>query len=85
MDDVKKDLFTVAMTGISMWGSAKDFGTSYCFVAGTLVTTEDGQKPIYLSLNTVMNFFSKSKKEKYIMTPLSFVTSMCFWITALQM
>ena len=29
-----------------MWGSAKDFGTSYCFVAGTLVTTEDGQEPI---------------------------------------
>ena len=34
------------MTGTSMWGSAKDFGTSYCFVAGTLVTTEDGQEPI---------------------------------------
>ena len=45
-DDVKKDLFTVVMTGTSMWGSAKDFGTSYCFVAGTLVTTDDGQKPI---------------------------------------
>ena len=34
------------MTDASMWGSAKDFGTSYCFVAGTLVTTEDGQEPI---------------------------------------
>ena len=45
-EEVKQDLFTVAMTGTSMWGSAKDFGTSYCFVAGTLVTTEDGQKPI---------------------------------------
>ncbi|MDO4945468.1 MAG: polymorphic toxin-type HINT domain-containing protein [Ruminococcus sp.] len=45
-DEIKGDLFTVAMTGASMWGSAKDFGTSYCFVAGTLVTTEDGQKPI---------------------------------------
>ena len=40
---------------------------------------------IYLSLNTVMNLISKSKKEKYIMTPLSFVTTICFWITALQM
>lgn len=39
---------------------------------------------IYLSLNTVMNLISKSKKEKYIMTPLSFVTAICFWITALQ-
>ena len=40
---------------------------------------------IYLSVNTVMNLISKSKKEKYIMTPLSFVTAICFWITALQM
>ncbi len=45
-DEIKQDLFTVALTGTSMWGSAKDFGTSYCFVAGTLVTTEDGFKPI---------------------------------------
>ena len=40
---------------------------------------------IYLSLNTVMNLISKSKKEKYIMTPLSFVIAISFWITALQM
>ena len=38
---------------------------------------------IYLSLNTFMNLISKSKKEKYIMTPLSFVTAICFWITAI--
>ena len=38
---------------------------------------------VYLSLNTVMNFVSKSKKEKYIMTPLSFIAAVCFWITAL--
>ena len=40
---------------------------------------------IYLSLNSIMNFISKSKKEKYIMTPLSLLTAICFWITALQM
>ena len=45
-EEIKGDLFKVAMTGTSMWGSAKDFGTSYCFVAGTLVTTEDGFKTI---------------------------------------
>ena len=45
-DEIKGDLFTVAMTGASMLGSAKDFGTSYCFVVGTLVTTADGFKPI---------------------------------------
>ena len=38
---------------------------------------------VYLSLNTVMNFVSKSKKEKCIMTPLSIVAAVCFWITAL--
>lgn len=38
---------------------------------------------VYLSLNIVMNFISKSKKEKYIMTPLSLMTAICFWITAL--
>lgn len=38
---------------------------------------------VYLSLNTIMNFISKSQKEKYIMTPLSFVAAVCFWITAL--
>ena len=39
---------------------------------------------VYLSLNMVMNFISKSKKEKYIMTPLSLISAICFWITALK-
>ena len=39
----------------------------------------------YLSLNAVMNFISKSKKEKYIMTPLSLLSAICFWITAFRM
>lgn len=38
---------------------------------------------VYLSLNTVMNSFSKSKKEKYIMTPLSLISAICFWISAI--
>ncbi len=38
---------------------------------------------VYLSLNTVMNFVSRSKKEKYIMTPLSLVSAICYWITVL--
>lgn len=38
---------------------------------------------VYLSLNVVMNSISKSKKEKYIMTPLSLLSAICFWITAL--
>ena len=39
----------------------------------------------YLSLNTIMNMISKSRKEKYVMTPLSLIAGICFWITALQM
>jgi len=38
---------------------------------------------VYLSINTLMNLISKSKKEKYIMTPLSLITAICFWIKAL--
>lgn len=38
---------------------------------------------IYLSLNSLMNFASKSKKEKYLMTPLSAVTAVCFWINTI--
>jgi len=39
---------------------------------------------IYLSFNVFMNLFSKSKKEKLFMTPLSLVIAVCFWITALN-
>jgi hypothetical protein len=39
----------------------------------------------YLSLNTIMNAISKSKKERYIMTPLSLISTIYFWITALNM
>ena len=38
---------------------------------------------VYLSFNTVLNLISRSKKEKYIMTPLSAISAVCFWITAL--
>ena len=58
---------------ISLWLSFKV--TKYlCFFFAT-----------YLSLNTIMNMISKSKKEKYVMTPLSLIVGICFWITAFQM
>ncbi|WP_440272494.1 hypothetical protein [Ferdinandcohnia sp. SAFN-114] len=38
----------------------------------------------YLFLNTVMNAFSKSKKERLVMTPLSLITGLCFLITAMN-
>ena len=39
----------------------------------------------YLFLNTVINMISKNRREKYVMTPLSLITGICFWITAFQM
>lgn len=39
---------------------------------------------IYLSLNVIMNFLSKSKKEKWIVGPISMVTAICFWLTAIR-
>ncbi len=40
---------------------------------------------VYLSLNTVMNALSKSRKERFIMTPLSLITAICFWVTAVSL
>ena len=39
----------------------------------------------YLSLNTIMNMISKSRKERFVMSPLSLIAGICFWITAFQM
>ena len=39
----------------------------------------------YLSLNTIMNLFSKSKKERYAMTPLSLLSAVCYFVTAFSM
>lgn len=58
---------------ISLWFSYKATKT-VCIVMAA-----------YLSLNVFMNFISKSKKEKYFMTPLSLLSAICFWITAFQM
>lgn len=38
----------------------------------------------YLSLNTIMNLLSTSKKEKFCATPLSVIAAICFWITGLS-
>ena len=37
---------------------------------------------VYLSFNTIMDFISRSQK-KYIMTPLSAISAVCFWIITL--
>ncbi|WP_019244612.1 MULTISPECIES: hypothetical protein [Bacillus] len=37
----------------------------------------------YLTLNAIMNGFSNSRKEKWVMTPMAILTALCFWITAI--
>jgi len=59
--------------GISLWFSAHTTK-----IIGIVMS-------IYLSLNTLMNVFSKSKKERYIMTPLSLLCAVCFWTVVLSM
>ena len=39
---------------------------------------------VFFAGNTVMNFFSTSKKEKYIMTPMSLIEAVCFAVTAFR-
>lgn len=39
----------------------------------------------YFVLNTLMNLISSSKKERYLMTPISIMISICFFVTAFQM
>lgn len=39
----------------------------------------------FFVINTFMNLISKSKKEKYVMTPLAAVEAVCFALTALAL
>lgn len=37
---------------------------------------------VYLTLNVFMNAFSRSTKERWVMTPLSAIVAVCYWIVA---
>lgn len=39
----------------------------------------------YLSVNALMNVFSKSKRERFFATPLSILAAICYWITSYNM
>ena len=39
----------------------------------------------FFVVNTMMNFFSTSKKEKYTMTPLALVEAVIFFLTAISL
>jgi hypothetical protein len=39
----------------------------------------------YLSFNVIINLLSKSRKERLLMTPLSLIIALCFWVTAINL
>ena len=70
------------------------FALYVLFAAGKLIPSFMPDKAVKVACiffavfffgNTVMNFFSTSKKEKCIMTPMSLVEAICFTITALYL
>ncbi len=65
-------IIIILQTGniIPLWFSMK-FTRGVCFFFA-----------VYLSLNSIMNFFSNSMKEKLFATPLSVAAAICFWIVA---
>ena len=40
---------------------------------------------VFFVINTFMNFISGSKKEKYVMTPMSAIEVICFMIAGIKM
>ena len=58
-------------------------GTLPCFISETVTKIICFVFTVFFLGNTVMNFFSTSKKEKYIMTPMSAVSSICFLLAGL--
>lgn len=55
-----------------------------CFISETVTKIVCFVFAVFFLGNTVMNLFSASKKEKFIMTPMSAVSSICFLIAGLR-
>lgn len=52
-------------------------------ISGKVVTVLAYIFAIYISLSVLANLASRSKKERLLMTPLSLVIAICYWITIL--
>ena len=58
-------------------------GTLPCFISENVTKIICFVFAVFFLGKTVMNFFSTSKKEKYIMTPMSAISSICFLLAGL--
>ena len=75
-------LLTQVFAGLILLQAADFMGMWFSFGVTRIICYVFGG---FFVVNTVMNFFSTSKKEKLVMTPLALVEAICFFVTAVTM
>ena len=75
-------LLTQVFAGLILLQAAGFMGMWFSFGVTRIICYVFGG---FFVVNTVMNFFSTSKKEKIVMTPLAAVEAVCFFMTAIMM
>lgn len=75
-------LLTQVFAGLILLQAAGFMGMWFTFGVTRIICYVFGG---FFVVNTVMNFFSTSKKEKVVMTPLAAVEAVCFLVTAIMM
>lgn len=75
-------LLTQVFAGLILLQAAGFMGMWFTFGVTRIICYVFGG---FFVINTVMNFFSTSKKEKVVMTPLALVEAICFFVTAVTM
>ena len=75
-------LLTQVFAGLILLQAAGFMGMWFTFGVTRIISYVFGG---FFVINTVMNFFSTSKKEKVVMTPLAAVEAVCFLVTAIMM
>lgn len=75
-------LLTQVFAGLILLQAAGFMGMWFTFGVTRIICYVFGG---FFVVNTVMNFFSTSKKEKLVMTPLAAIEAVCFLVTAIMM
>ena len=75
-------LLTQVFAGLILLQAAGFMGMWFTFGVTRIICYVFGG---FFVINTVMNFFSTSKKEKFVMTPLDAIEAACFLVTAIMM
>ena len=75
-------LLTQVFAGLILLQAAGFMGMWFTFGVTRIICYVFGG---FFVINTVMNFFSTSKKEKLVMTPLAAIEAVCFLVTAIMM